>query len=264
MPEAMPVCGGTNLIVDVRDGKLKPEILIDLSGVSELKGISVAETEIIVRAGTTIAELLACSAIEEHAAVLSAACQTFANALVRNRATIGGNLINAGPCADTAPALLVLNADVTLASVSGTRRMPLSEFLLGAFQTARRPDELLTEIAFAIPPKNAASGFRKMGLRRISCMAKVDLAVYVERDEAGLCQDVRIAQGAASAIAIRVPEAEAALTGGHLTTDRIDEAARLAEAAAQPRAGSEYKRQVVHGLTRSLLTEIMKGEADGA
>ena len=95
-----------------------------------------------------------------------------------------------------------------------------------------------------------------MGLRKISCMAKVDVAAYVERDEAEHCRVVRLALGAASAAAMRVPEAEGVLTGQSLTPEQIDKAARLAEAAAQPRAGSEYKHQVVYGLARRILAEI--------
>lgn len=260
---AFPIAGGTNLMVDVRDGKLAPETMVDISHLDELRGITMTDTEIILGGAVTIADLLRCSAINEHAPVLFAAAQTFANTLIRNRATIGGNLVNAAPCSDTAPAFLVLNATVELSSSNGVRQLPLSEFLMGAFETQRRSDELLTKVRFAIPPASSRGGFEKMGLRKISCMAKVDVAVYLDFNDDGICSEARIAHGAASAVALRVPTAESVLAGQPLTAERINEAARLTEQSAQPRSGSEYKRQVVHGLTRRILDEIAGSGKDG-
>jgi len=260
---AFPVAGGTNLMVDVRAGKLNPETVIDLSGINELRRIAVTETDIVIGAVTTIADLLRSSVIEQRAEVLFVACRTFANTLIRNRATVGGNLVNAAPCADTAPALLVLNAEVELSSSGGVRWLPLGEFLVGAFETQRRGDELLTKIRFPIPPASSKGGFQKMGLRKISCMAKVDVAVMLDIEGSGVCREARIAHGAASAVALRVPDAEAVLAGQRLTLERIDEAARLTEQSAQPRSGSDYKRQVVYGLTRRILTEIAALGKDG-
>ena len=266
-PDAMPVAGGTNLIVDMRSGKLQPGTLVDIGGLQELCCIREKDGHLLVGGGAKIAELLDDPMIERDVPILCQMARTFANTLIRNRATVGGNLVNAAPCADTAPVLLVLDAEVELTSVEGIRWVRLGDFLLDAFKTERRPDELLTTIRFPIPPPGSAGGFQKMGLRKISCMAKVDVAAHVERDEAGHCRVARLALGAASAAAMRVPEAEAALVGQPLTPERIDEAARSAEAAAQPRAGSEYKHQVVYGLTRRILAGIAscpagaKGEA---
>jgi len=262
-PSALPIAGGTNLIVDARAGKLAPETVIDISGLKELTGVEVTDTEIIIGSATTIAEILQSSAIQESVSVLHSACETFANTLIRSRATVGGNLANAAPCADTAPALLVLNAEVELSSTAEVRWLSLSEFLVGPFQTQRRPDELLTKIRFPMPPTSSRGGFQKMGLRKISCMAKVDVAVLLDLDEQGSCREAHIAHGAASAVALRVPEAEAVLAGHTLTLERIDEAARLTEKSAQPRSGSEYKRQVVYGLTRRILTKIAALGEDG-
>lgn len=262
--DAMPIAGGTNLIVDMRSGKLQPGTLVDIGGVQELCCIREKDGHLLIGSGVRIAEFLDDPMIERDVPILCQMARTFANTLIRNRATVGGNLVNAAPCADAAPVLLVLDGQVELMSTSGARWMPLAEFLVGAFETRRRPDELLTTIRFPIPPSGSAGGFRKMGLRKISCMAKVDVAAYVERNEAGHCRVVRLALGATSAAAMRIPEAESVLKGQSLTPDRINEAARSAEAAAQPRAGSEYKHQVVYGLTRRLLTAAAeRGRSDG-
>ena len=261
-PKALPIAGGTNLIVDARAGKLTPETVIDISGLEELNGVEVSDTEIIIGSATTIAELLQDPTIQESASVLHSACQTFANTLIRNRATIGGNLVNNAPCADTAPALLVLNAEVELASVEGTRRLPLEEFLLEPFRTKRQANEILTAVRFPIPPKTAIGRFQKMGLRKISCMAKVDVAMLLDFDSSGVCTDARMALAAASPVAFRAREAEEVFVGQKLTAETIQAAASLAEHAAVPRPGSEYKQQVVAGLTRRLLAKIAEEVGD--
>ena len=268
---ALPVAGGTNLLVDARAGKLTPKTVIDLSALDELSTITVTETEITIGATVTIATLLKHAAIQAHAPVLSAAAKTFANTLIRNRATVGGNLVNNAPCADMAPALLVLDANVELASVAGTRRLPLQEFLLEPFKTRRQPNEILTSIRFPIPSETSVGRFQKMGLRKFSCMAKVDVALLLDFDPSGVCTDARIALGAVAPTPLRARKAEAALVGTaiiacapeesvrwdeHPHDKTIEEAARLAAEAALPRPGSEYKQQVVAGLVRRLLDEI--------
>jgi len=255
-PQAMPIAGGTNLIVDARAGKLKPETVIDLSALDELQDIAVEGHEMAIGACVTIAELLDDPDIRQYAPVLSAAAQTFANTLIRHRATVGGNLVNNAPCADTAPALLVLDANVELASLVGTRSLPLEEFLLSPFATKRQSNEILTAVRFPIPPTSAMVRFQKMGLRKISCMAKVDVAMLLDFDHSGICTDARIALAAACPVAFRARDAEEALVGQRLTAESIQAAANLAEQAAVPRPGSEYKQQVVAGLTRRLLSEI--------
>ncbi|MBU1049637.1 xanthine dehydrogenase family protein subunit M [Candidatus Bipolaricaulota bacterium] len=277
-PGAYPIAGGTNLMVDVRAGKLSPETMIDVGDLDELRGIVVKDSQMTIGGAVTIAELLRHEIIRQRVPVLFAAGKTFANTLIRNRATVGGNLVNAAPCSDTAPALLVLDAEVSLSSSSGTRWIPLTEFLVGAFQTQRRADELLMEVRFPIPPASSRGGFEKMGLRKISCMAKVDVAVMADFDERGACKDARIALGAVAPIPLRAEKAEASLVGtafiarapekpvrcGEQVQDKtIEEAARLAGEAASPRSGSEYKRQVVYGLTRRILTAMATGIRDG-
>ena len=261
-PNALPIAGGTNLVVDARSGKLSPETVVEIGCLEELRGIRLEGNDIVIGAGATIADLLADSTIESQAAVLHAASATFANTLIRNRATIGGNLANNAPCADTAPALLVLDASVELASVRGRRSLKLEQFLKTPFQTERAADELIIAIRFPVPAVSTVSRFRKMGLRKISCMAKVDVAVMVEFDSQGICTDTRIAMGAASPVARRAVAAETSLMGNALTPERIRLAAEQTAEAAVPRPGSEYKQQVVSGMVMQLLGDIAKEGGD--
>jgi CO/xanthine dehydrogenase FAD-binding subunit len=253
--DAEPIAGGTNLMVDMRAGTHRPRVVVDVAALRDLHGIEVTDTEIIIGAATTIAEMLASPILAKHASVLVSACTSFANPLIRNRATLGGNLVTAAPCSDTAPALLTLDAEVKLASVRGMRRVPLEKFLVSAFSTIRRSDELLVSVRFRLPSATAMGAFRKMGLRKVSCMAKVDVAVMLDGDATGRCTSARIAIAAASPAAVRARAAEAALVGKMLIPETIAAAASLTAKAAAPRAGSEYKLRVVEALARRLLAE---------
>jgi carbon-monoxide dehydrogenase medium subunit len=255
-PEGMAVAGGTNLIVDMRGGYHSPSVLINIAGLEELRGVRRENGHLVVGGGVTVAELLESPIIAEQAPILKEAAAAFANTLIRNRATVGGNLVNAAPCADTAPPLLALDAKVELTSKEGSRRVRLDEFLVDAFTTVRQPQELLTAVRWPVSPPNSAGAFRKLGLRKVSCMAKVDVAVVVEGDEDGSCREVRIALGAVAPQHFRARAAEDVLRGQPLTPEAIAEAARLAAKASQPRSGSEYKLQVVEGLARRLLTRV--------
>lgn len=255
--DVLPIAGGTNLIVDMRSGYLKPSVVVNITGLEALQGIRQENGHLVVGGGVTLSEILESSLIARLAPIMHDAAAAFANPLIRNRATVGGNLVNAAPCADTAPPLLALDAEVELTSKEGTRHVPLNEFLVDAFTTVRQPQELLTAVRWPLPPPHSAGAFEKMGLRKVTCMAKVDVAVMVETDGDGCCQEARIALGAVAPRHFRVPAAEDALRGQRLTPGAIAEAARVTADAARPRSGSEYKRQVVEALTRRLLTSAV-------
>lgn len=251
-----PIAGGTNLIPDLRKGMDAAGILVDVSNLAELCCIRRKDGHLLIGGGVKIVELLDDPMIAEDAPVLGEMAQSFANALIRNRATIGGNLVNAAPCCDSAPALLALDAEVELSSAVGVRQLPLADFLIDAFTTERRSNELLTCVRVPIPPKPSYGGFVKMGLRKISCMAKIDVAVMVEANGDGTCTSARIALSAVSPVAYRARAAEEYLAGRALAGETIREVARLAGASARPREGSEYKLQVVQALAKRLLEGI--------
>ncbi len=155
MPEAldmladagtMPIAGGTNVVVDLRAGKHQPRALVDVSRLPGLRGVRREDGHLVIGGGTTISDLLHDPLIAQHAPALREAALVFANPLIRNRATVAGNLVDASPAADTAPPLLALDAEVELSSKAGVRRVPLADFLVGVRKTLRRPDELLTAV----------------------------------------------------------------------------------------------------------------------
>jgi CO/xanthine dehydrogenase FAD-binding subunit len=259
-PDVAPIAGGTNVLVGMREGWYDNRTLLDLNRLEELTGIRIEDGTVIIGARTTVAELLDSPIIAEHAKPLHRAARTFANPLVRNRATVAGNLVDASPAADSAPPLLALNAQVELASLGGTRHVPLDQFMVGVNQTLRRPDELLLSIRWSVPSAQSAGAFHKLALRKGTACSVISAAAMVEGDGGGRCAQARIALGAVAARPIRVYAAEEGLIGQRLKPDVIEQAAAEAVAAAQPiddvRSTARYRKQMAGVLVRRLLTLI--------
>jgi CO/xanthine dehydrogenase FAD-binding subunit len=259
-PGVLPLAGGTNLIVTMREERPSHQVLMDISRLEELRGIRREDGQVVMGGGTKIAELVTHPLIAETAPPLKAAARVLGSPLVRNRATVAGNLVDASPAADTAPPLLVLNAEVELARKGGKRRLALEDFFVGPNETLCQADELLAAVRWPVPSPGSVAVFHKIGLRNALACSVVTAAVMVESSEGGYCQEVRIALGAVAPRPIRVHEAEDVLRDQQLTPDRIDAAARLSAGATSPiddvRASATYRRRIAAVLVRRLLTEI--------
>lgn len=254
-----PVSGGTNLIADLRSGRSRASTLLDVSRLVELRGIQRDDGHLVIGANSTIAELLTDPLIAQYAPALMQAAAVFANPLVRNRATVGGNLSDASPAADTAPPLLAMDAEVELVSRGGTRFVPLTAFLVGVRKTLRKPQELLASIRCPIPRTNSFSAFAKLGLRKADAVAVVSVAVIVEADRRGRCRQAHIALGAVAPRPLRALTVEEYLKGKLLTAPNIAEAAHLAAEASSPiddiRGSEAYRRRMIDVIVRRLLTK---------
>jgi carbon-monoxide dehydrogenase medium subunit len=261
-PEVMPLAGGTNVIVELRDGRPCPKHLMDVSRLSELRGICRDNGHVVIGGGTTITEVLAHPLIAEHGAPLRQAAARLGNPLVRNRATVAGNLVNASPAADTAPPLIALGAEIELTSRAGARRVPLDEFMVGVNKTLIQPDELVTAIRWPAPSARSAAGFYKIGLRKADACSVINAAVMAAWDGNGRCRQARIVIGAAAPRPVRAGEAEAALIGQPLNADVIAHAAHLAVEATQPiddiRATAAYRRRMAEVIVRRLLDQVKR------
>ncbi len=257
---AAPLAGGTSLLVDMRARRAGPKTLVSLAGLPELRAIARREGEIIVGGGITVSELLGDPIIAEEAPALREAAAAFGGALVRNAATVAGNLCFGSPAADLAPPLLALDARVVLESAAGSRSVALEDFFEGVRLTARRSGEIVTELRWTPPPPGSASRFFKLGLRKGDAIAVVGVAVSLSV-ESGACTRARIALGAVAPKVIRAHAAESALIGETLTPEVIDEAAHQAVAACAPiddiRASADYRRHIVEVLTRRLVAQAL-------
>jgi len=255
---AQALAGGTNVIVDLRARRVSPARLVGLGKIESLRGIRIADGRVTLGARTTMSEILHHPGLAQHAPSLVAQARVFAGQMVRNAATVAGNICSGSPAADVVPPLLALDAEVTLVRPGGTRVVPISEFFLGYKKDARAPGELMTEIAWDIPRVPSADLFYKLALRKGDAITMVGIAVALSA-EGGVCSRARIALGAVAPIVKRATAAEALLHGQALTPGLIEEAAKRAVDEVDPiddiRASAGYRRHTVHALTRRLVTQ---------
>jgi CO/xanthine dehydrogenase FAD-binding subunit len=256
--ETAPLAGGTNLLVDIRARRATPARLVALGQLDELRGIAVDNGRVTLGGRTTLSDILRDPRMAEHAPSLVQSARVFGGQMVRNAATLAGNVCYGSPAADVVPPLLSLDAELTLTSQAGSRVVPLNEFFLGYKQNIRRHDELLTEIAWPLPSPNSANLFYKLARRKGDAITVVGLAVTLVV-EAGKCSRARIALGAVAPVVKRAVVAEDMLVGQTLTPALIDAATGQAVEACEPiddvRASAEYRRHGVHVLTRRLLMQ---------
>ena len=258
-----PIAGGTNLVADMRGGRLQPKSVIDIWPLADLAYIRRDNGHVVIGGRSTLTDVLESTLLPEAGGQsLIASAEIFASPLIRNRATVAGNLADASPAADLAPPLLALNAEVMLRSKHGLRTLPLEEFFLGPRQTVRQADELLAEIRYELPPAGAYDKFLKLGLRWEDAISLVSVAVHLELD-GDVCQTARIALGAVAPRPIRAKNAEAILVGERFTEESIRQAASIASAEdATPisdvRGSAEYRRWMVEVMVRRALLLKLK------
>ena len=252
------IAGGTNLIVDMRAKRERPDRVVGLGKVGELRGMEFGAERISIGGGTTVTDLLRSPEIAESAPSLVESSRLFAGLMVRNTATVAGNIACGSPAADLVPPLLALDADVTLASVAGTRTLPLDGFFLGYNRDVLRPDELITRISWPRPPQPCVNTFYKLARRKGDAITVTGVALTLAVG-GGVCTKARIALGAVAPIVFRARQAEELLEGRALTPALIDEAAAAAAASSRPiddvRASAEYRLHTVEALTRRLVAQ---------
>jgi CO/xanthine dehydrogenase FAD-binding subunit len=199
-PDALAIRGGTDVMVALNFDRVRPPAMLDLGEVGELGGWARSDGELRLGAGLTYTDAMTGELADELPA-LAEASRTVGSPQIRNRGTIGGNLGTASPAGDALPPLLVEEAEVELASVSGVRRLALRDFLVGPKRNALREDELIT--AVVVRPSRAAQTFMKVGPRNAMVIAVCSLAVAVDREKG----EVRASFGSSGPVTglVRVP-----------------------------------------------------------
>lgn len=261
-----PVAGGTDLVV--KRGRTPPEDerLVDLSGVRELKGIAVTPDAIVVGAMETMTAVATNADLRRYATCLSEAAASVGSWQIRNRATLGGNLANASPAADTPSALAALDALVEILSAGGSRKISVPEVLGGPNTSTLRPDEIIA--AFHIPLQRSiplkqerVSAFGKIGSRSEVSIARLNLAASALRTDAAF-REARVFVGTLGSAAQRCPDAERALEGSARgRTEAFCEAlAAMVDRAIPGRSTRPYKRSAIQALGEDVLAKLSKTE----
>lgn len=254
------IAGGTDLIPAFRTGRISlPEgfHIIDISSVKELDYIAKDDGMIRIGAITRVSAIGASPVVKEHVPILADAASQLGSLQIRNQATIGGNLCNASPAADTAPPLLVLDAKVNVRGIDGQRLVPLREFFTAPGKTILASSEILVEVQIPVPESTADSCFIKLGRRNAFTLSIVSVATLV-KVKSGFFDDIRIALGAVAPTPIRALKAEEHLTRGKVTEQAIDEGAKVVASEVAPiddvRASTEYRRDMSYVLTKRAIS----------
>ncbi len=260
--EAKCLAGGTDLLVQMKQRRILPKRLINLLPLSELKGIHKAEDSLRIGALTRHVDLERSAFLEKGWNLLALAATKIGSPQIRHLGTIGGNLCNASPSADTAPPLLVLHATVCLSSLKGNRQIPLEAFLTGPGQTGLREDEILKEVILPKPPEGSLFTYLKLGRRKSMDLALVSVAVLVTiNPERKTFEQVRLALGSVAPTPIRARAAEKQLGGNLIGEEAIREAAETAAQECQPmtdlRATAEYRREMVKVLVERAVKQSL-------
>ncbi len=252
------LAGGTDLLVELGAAARVPKVVVDISRLAELKGISLTESGLRIGALATHSEIMHAPVMRELFPALVEAAHTIGAVQTRNLGTLAGNLVTCVPSMDSGPTLLALDAEVATLSVRGPRRMPLAELFVGPRKTSLAADEILTEIV--IPKANVGkpAAFQKFGLRKGQALALVNVgaAYWIDADKYTFVEP-RIALGAVAPTVIRARRAEEFLAGKPVTVEAMAEAGRIAATEAKPisdfRASADYRRDLIETLTRRAL-----------
>ena len=263
--KACIVAGCSNVLPYIKDKKLPAKLLLDISGIEELNYIKENEGEVYIGAGTTISDLINSKVIREECSVLHQAAEDFADPIVRNSATIGGNLADASPAADVAPPLLVLNAVLEIESINGKREVPLKDFFIGPRKTVLREDEMISSIKIKNSFLNKNGCFIKLGLRQAMAISVATIAMILEVEK-NKVKNVRIAMGSIAPIPLRLLKTEEFLINKEVDDDLIEKAIPKVREEVNPigdvRASAEYRRYVSGILFKRAFNQLTEKTID--
>jgi carbon-monoxide dehydrogenase medium subunit len=264
---ARVIAGGTDLLVDLKREFAKADHLVTLRGIPELTSIE-KDAGGTLKLGPMVTpnEVGHSQLVRESHLPLSEAALTMAAYQIRNRATIGGNLVSGVPSADMPPMLIALGSRLELASPAGRREIPLEEFFKGPRETQLGDSEILTKIIVPPPPEGSGAFYIKHSLRDASALAVVGVAACVEVD-GGVCTKARIVLGAVAPTPLLAEKASTSLAGNRPGGKLIEEVAEAAAGEARPisdlRGSAEYRRELVRVLTvRSLKAAFERAGAE--
>jgi len=255
------VAGGTDLLVDLKQGLVEAETLISLQKIKELKKIEKKEQKIRLGAMVTPQEIITHPLIKKHLPALAEAARCIASTQIRSMATVGGNIASAVPSADLPPTLIAAEASVELQCTESFREVNLLEFYTGPRLTICRDEELLTSIFIPISPPNTGISFLKFSLREANALAVVSVASRITLEK-NIISKAAVVLGAVAPTPLLALKASESLEGKKPSPGLFDKAADTAKEEAKPisdiRGSIWYRKELIQVLTRRSLTESLK------
>jgi CO/xanthine dehydrogenase FAD-binding subunit len=257
------MAGGTDVLVKIKKGGLRPLRVIDMKGIPGMEGFSISRNRFSIGALTRIRTLETSPDVMKKLPLLAQAAGKLGSVQVRNKATLGGNLCNAAPSAETAPALLALDACAEIYGREGPRVVDLREFFTGPGSTILKEGEILTSLEIPLNGQTRQGAlYYKLANRKAMDIAFVGVAVLLEIDKHDRISKARIALGAVAPSPIRAQSAEKVLEGKVLDNETVLKSAELAAKSCNPisdhRASAEYRRAMVHRLCQRGLLEAYR------
>jgi CO/xanthine dehydrogenase FAD-binding subunit len=256
-----PIAGGTDVMVLLNSGFLKARRLLDITRFQELAGIQETGAELSFGSLATFSQVQECAAVHRHLPNLVKSARATGALAIQNRGTLGGNIANASPAADTPPSLLAYGAAVDLVSRGGTRRVPLDRFYLGYKKLDLAPDELIQRIIVPKPGGRSFHFFRKVGTRQSLAITKVSLAACC-RLERGVVAEIRVALGSVGPVTLRARNAEALLLGRPLDALPVRAAQQALQEDISPmddiRSTAHYRRVTAGNILGQMLRELAR------
>jgi CO/xanthine dehydrogenase FAD-binding subunit len=254
-----PFAGGTDLMVLLEAGKLEHRKFFGIRHLAELRGVEESDERVHIGALTTYTEVRRSAVLSRDFPLLGRAARETGGIAIQNRGTVGGNIANASPAADTPPALLAYDAEVELVSASGSRRVAYADFHTGYKQTVMRADELIARVSLRRPREGARHFYRKVGTRRAQAISKVCFAAVAEV-EGGALGEVRIALGSVAPVVLRCVKTEAVLRGrsleGESVKEALDELSREIAPIDDLRSTARYRTRVAQNLLSEFLSSL--------
>jgi carbon-monoxide dehydrogenase medium subunit len=259
--DARVIAGGTDLLMNIRRKKIAPKMLVGITQIPELQGVRPEGDGLWLGAATTHHSVTAAPLVWERFPLLAAASGKVGSRQIRNMATIGGNVCNAAPCADTAPALLALGAEAEILGPSGPRRLPIEAFFIGPSRSALTSDELLVGLSIPATWRGAGSAYHKHAWRDALDIQMCGAAVALRAEPGGRCVESRIALGTAAPTPVRACQAEEALHGQLIDEDLAQYIGAVAAAEARPRTSyrstEDYRREMLEILVQRALLDAL-------
>ncbi len=253
--------GGTDVLIQIRELEDKPNLL-NITGIKELSEIREFADRFEIGGSTTFSNIISNESIQENLPVLVEACRQIGSTQIRNRATIAGNMVNAAPCADSVPPLIMYGATVELQSADTTRSVPLEDFILRSYKTVIKPDEILTKIIVPKSDKHFVKHYYQLGRRNAVNITRMSISIIMDINNEGIIEESRLVDGSLLSHPQRLSCVEEVLNGQKLTTQLINNVEAplrdFLEKELGGRWSAPYKIPVFVNLVKAGLNDIYK------
>jgi len=260
--KAKLIAGGTDIVIALRNHKSSPEVLIDISSIEEMSYIKEDGEYIEIGAATTFATIANSKELGERLVGLKDAARSVGSPQIRNTGTIGGNVCNGSPAADTVPPLLALDSIAIIRSKDANREVLVEDLFLDKGKVDIKDDEVLVALRFKKPKENQVLSFSKLGLRKALAISRICTSTFIEFENNDICKDIRIANGSLGKHGIREKSVEEFFKGKKLTEEVIQEGAELMQKQVQERLAGRstvgFKSVAVKGVFKEAIYSAIK------